>query len=162
MRAFTLALAVAILVGTAAAWILKAASLHTQAASAAASPRVVDLEHLEAQMPNNLYFKLGVPTTDPEVLKAREAEERSWRELYGKVLSNKASEEEVRRYYAHRRRVSEDYVQVADRVLNESGPTLKEDERGLFELSRKMHKERLSELPRQESEAIARTRSRLR
>lgn len=116
----------------------------------------VDLEALRAQLPDNLYWELGAPTKDPEVLKRREDDARRWNDLYGKVLSGMATEEEVRHYYTHRRRVSEDFMAFAATVLAEYGDRLPEQERGLYELSIDMHRTRLAELPAQEQDALAR------
>ena len=116
----------------------------------------VDLETLRAKLPDNLYWELGAPTTNPEVLKRREEDSRHWNDLYGKVLSGSATEEEVRQYYAHRRQVSEDFMAFASAVLAEYGDRLPEQERGLYELSINMHRTRLAELPGQEQDALER------
>lgn len=125
-------------------------------APAGDTPKVhpVDLESLRAKLPDNLYWELGAPTRDPEVLKRREEEGRRWNDLYGKVLSGSATEEEVRQYYAYRRRVSEDLMTFAATVLAEYGDQLPEQERGLYELSINMHRTRLEELPRQEQDSL--------
>ncbi|NPC81181.1 hypothetical protein HPC49_23500, partial [Pyxidicoccus fallax] len=116
----------------------------------------VDLASLREKLPDNLYWELGAPTKDPEVLKRREDDAKRWNDLYGKVLSGSATEEEVRRYYEHRRRVSEDFITFAGAVLTEYGDRLPEQERGLYELSINMHRTRLAELPGQEQDALAR------
>ncbi|WP_240359908.1 hypothetical protein [Pyxidicoccus trucidator] len=116
----------------------------------------VDLTALRAKLPDNLYWSLGAPTQDPEVLKRRDEDTRRWNDLYGKVLSGMATEEEVRQYYAHRRQVSEDLMVFASTVLADYGDQLPEQERGLYELSLDMHRTKLSELPRQEQEALTR------
>ncbi|MCY1021065.1 hypothetical protein [Pyxidicoccus sp. MSG2] len=116
----------------------------------------VDLQALRAKLPDNLYWTLGAPTEDPEVLKWRDDETRRWNDVYGKVLSGVATEEEVRQYYAHRREVSEDMVAFATTVLADYGDRLPDQERGLYELSIDMNRTRLSELPRQEQEALTR------
>jgi hypothetical protein len=118
----------------------------------------VDLAKLRERLPDNLYWELGVPTKDPSVLRKREEEGRRWNELYGKVLSNTATEQEIRQYYEHRRAVSEDYIQFANLVLQEYGPQLPEQERGMYELSIRMHRTRLEEIPRQIEDALTRKR----
>jgi hypothetical protein len=118
----------------------------------------VDLAKLRERLPDNLYWELGVPTKDPSVLQKRTEEERRWNELYGKVQSNTATEQEIRQYYEHRRAVSEDFIEFASLVLQEYGPQLPEQERGLYELSIRMHRTRLEEIPRQTEEALARKR----
>ncbi|XXY55124.1 hypothetical protein WME91_28745 [Sorangium sp. So ce269] len=119
----------------------------------------VDLERLRAQLPDNLYWQLGAPTDDPRELEERAGEQKRWEELFGKVQSNTASEEEVRRYYEHSRRVSEDYIQFASLVLAQHGDELPERDQGLYELSIKMHRSRLAEIPRQIEGALARTQA---
>jgi hypothetical protein len=116
----------------------------------------VDLKALRAKLPDNLYWTLGAPTEDVEVLRRRDEETRRWNDVYGKVLSGMATEAEVHEYYAHRREVSEDMVAFASTVLADYGDRLSEQERGLYELSVDMHRTRLSELPRQEQEALTR------
>jgi hypothetical protein len=116
----------------------------------------VDLERLRARIPDNLYWRLDAPTQDPQVLQMRAEEEKRWNDLYGKVLSGTASEEEIRRYYDHRRRLSEDYVAFARLVLQEYPAELPERDRGLFQMSIEMHTTRLAEIPRQIEEALAR------
>lgn len=116
----------------------------------------VDLEKLRALLPGNLYWEMGVPTKDPELLRKRDEEGRRWNELYGKVLSNTASEQEIHQYYEHRRKVSEDSIAFASLVLEQYGAQLPEQEQGLYALSIRMHRTRLEELPRQIEEALAR------
>lgn len=119
----------------------------------------VDLAYLRARIPDNLYWRLGQPTQDPELLRQRAEEEQRWNELYGKVQSNTASEEEVQRYYDHRRQLSEDYIEFARLVLAEYGGELPERDRGMYELSIEMHGSRLAEIPRQLEDALARKRA---
>jgi hypothetical protein len=116
----------------------------------------VDLEHLRALLPDNLYFRLGAPTDDPALLQERADEERRWNDLHGKIQSNTATEEEIRSYYDHRRELSEDYVEFASLVLEEYGDKLPERDQGLYALSIKMHRKRLEEIPRNLEDALAR------
>jgi len=116
----------------------------------------VNLDRLRAEIPRNRYWVDSVPTRDPEVLKRRETEAAGWNELYGKVLSGTASTEEIRTWVDHRRTVSEDAIDFAQRMLTEYGSALPERDRGLLELAIEMHRTRLAELPRQEAEARAR------
>lgn len=116
----------------------------------------VDLERLRAEIPSNLYWTTKSPTEDPDVLAERAEEKRRWNELYGKVLSSTATEDEIHRYYDHRRQVSEDAIQFATQVLQRYGAQLSEEERGLYGLSIRMHRTRLDEIPREISDALAR------
>ncbi|MCP3098868.1 hypothetical protein LZ198_08270 [Myxococcus sp. K15C18031901] len=125
-----------------------------------AKPYPIDLEKLRAKLPDNLYWSLAAPTTDAEVLKKREDDTRRWNDAFGRIQSGEATEQEVRDYYAHRRKVSEDMVQFATTVMADHGGELPERDRGLYELSINMHRTRLSEYPRQEEEAQARRRER--
>ena len=114
------------------------------------------LERLRADLPDNRYWFDSAPTDDPEVLKRREVETAGWNQLHGKVLSGTATSQEIRTWIDHRRRVSEDAIEFAQRVLAESGSQLPERDRGLLELAIDMHRTRLAELPREESDALAR------
>jgi hypothetical protein len=116
----------------------------------------VNLEKLREQMPDNLYWELGAPTKDPRVLQRREEQALRWNTLLGKVQSSTATEEEIHQYYDHRRAVSEDFITFASRVLQEHGSQLSEQERGMYELSIRMHRTRLEEIPRQVDDALAR------
>ncbi len=120
------------------------------------SEHPLKLEELRARLPDNLYWKLDAPTQDPRVLQQRAEERRKWNELLGKVQAGEASEEEIHRYYDHRRQRSEDHIEVATLMLTEYGERLSESERGLIELSIRMHRDRLKEVPRQTEEALAR------
>lgn len=118
----------------------------------------VDLAALRARMPENLYWELGAPTEDPEIQARRAAEEERMNTLFGKVQSGAASGEEIERYHERRRRISEDYVAFATAVLTEHGADLSDRDRGLLELSVRMHRARLAELPRRLHEAHERKR----
>lgn len=116
----------------------------------------VNLERLRAEIPGNRYWVDSAPTEDPEVLKRREAEAVGWNQLHGKVVSGTATDAEIRTWVDHRRQVSVDAIEFAERVLAEHGSELPERDRGLLELAISMHRTRLAELPRRESEARAR------
>jgi hypothetical protein len=116
----------------------------------------VDLARLREKIPDNLYWRLDVPTQDGQILQARAEEKQRWNTLFGKVQSGTATEEEVQQYYAHRRQLSEDYIEFARLVLGEYGPQLPEQERGMYELGIRMHSTRLGEIPRQVEQALAR------
>jgi hypothetical protein len=116
----------------------------------------VDLAHLRARLPNNLYWRFGEPTQDPQTLQMRAEEELRWNELYGKIQSNTASEEEIHRYYDHRQKLSEDYIEFASLVLQEYKAKLPERDQGLYELSIKLHRTRLSEIPQKTDDALTR------
>ncbi|NTX00901.1 hypothetical protein [Myxococcus sp. CA040A] len=119
----------------------------------------LDLEVLRAKLPDNLYWELGAPTKDPELLRKREEETRKWNEVFGRVQSGDATESEIHQYYDRRRKVSEDMLRFATTVLEEQGDKLPERDKGLYELSINMHRTRLSEYPRQEEESLAHRRS---
>lgn len=127
------------------------------AAAAAEAPRYpVDLEWLRSRIPDNLYWEHGAPTSDVEVAKRRaEAAKRS-NDAYGRVLSGEASEQEIRDYYAQKRKLSQDYLALSLLVLEEKGAELPERDRGMFELSAKMHRDRLTQIERDQADALAR------
>lgn len=123
-----------------------------------AASHPVDLAALRDELPDNVYWELAAPTADAGVLERREAEAARWNALYGRVLSGDASEQEVRDYYAHRRRVSEDYLALSLAVLRTYGPRLPERDLGLYRYGARLHRERLLQLPREEETAQARRR----
>lgn len=116
----------------------------------------VNMEQLRERLPDNLYWKLDAPTKDPQVLQQRAEAQRRWNELFGKVQAGEASEEEIHRYYDHRRQLSEDYIAFASLMLTEYGQRLPERDQGLLTLSIQMHRTRLQELPRQVEDALSR------
>jgi hypothetical protein len=137
--------------------LVKAAMADVPPESEDAPPRSpVDLERIRVKLPDNLFWETGAPTKDPAVLQKRAQAERQWNEAFGKVQAGEASPEEIHRYFEHKRKLSEDYIALAQGVLTEYGDTLPEQDRGLYELSIRMHTTRLQELPRQEQDALAR------
>lgn len=118
----------------------------------------VDLDEVRRAMPDNLYFKLSVPTKDEAVLEERAAERARWNVEYGKVLSGTGTEEEIRAYYDQRARLSGDYVEFTTYLLDRYRDTLPERDIGLLELARRLHLARLEEIPRQVEEAGERKR----
>lgn len=120
----------------------------------------VDLEELRAKLPDNRYWELGVPTKDPEVARARAERARRENELFGRTQTGEATEPEIRAYYAERRRVSQDYLKLAELVLAEKGDQLSDRDKNLFALSAKLHKDRLIQIERDLTDALARRRAR--
>lgn len=116
----------------------------------------VDLDALRQEIPDNLYWEMGAPTDDPEVIEARARERARWNEAWGQVQSGNASEEEIHAYYAHRQRLSTDYLEFASLLLDRHGDTLPERDVGLLELSVRMHHARLQSLPRDLAAALER------
>jgi len=118
----------------------------------------VDLEEIRRVMPDNLYWQVAMPTQDARVLQEREDERARWNVEYGKVLSGNASEEEIKAYYAHRQRLSADYVEFTSYVLDHHGRELSEQDVSLLELARTLHLARLEEYPKQIQVALDRKR----
>lgn len=116
----------------------------------------VDLDALRQEMPENVFWEIAAPTEDPAVLERRrerrEAENREW----GRILSNTAPQEDIRSWYRDRQRISSDLVAFTARLLDEYGPVLPDRDRGLLELSQRMHRQRLEELPQRLQEALDR------
>jgi hypothetical protein len=116
----------------------------------------VQLDALRAQIPNNRYWAMGAPTSDVAVAKVRAARaEQDNREL-GRITANEASPEEIRAYYTERRAISKDYLELAELVLKQLGDTLPDRDRGMFELSANLHRARLQQIERDQSDALAR------
>jgi len=118
----------------------------------------VDLEQVRRAMPDNTYWRLGVPTRDPRVLEAREQERAHWNVEYGKVLSGTATEQEIQTYFDYRHRLSADYVEFAEYLLDHYGDQLPERDTRLLELATRLHLARLEEIPRKTEEALERKR----
>lgn len=120
----------------------------------------VDLREARAVMPDNLYWQLAAPTKDPAVLEAREEEKKRRNEEYGRVLSGDANEEQVNAYYDYREKMSADFLEFAEWMSNRYGDKVDDQFRGLLDLSVKLHKARLAEIPRDREDALARSRER--
>lgn len=116
----------------------------------------VKLEELRAQIPNNRYWTLGAPTSDPAVAKVRAARAEQDNRALGRITANEASPEEIRAYYAERRAISRDYLELTELVLKQQGDALPERDRGMFELSANMHRARLQQIDRDQADALAR------
>jgi len=119
----------------------------------------IDLREAQAVMPDNLYWKWGAPTSDPDELAAREEEERRRNEEYGRVLSGDANEEEVDAYYDYRERLSTDYLEFAQWMRNRYADTLSEEFRGLLDLSIKLHAARLAQIPLDRERSLEHSRT---
>lgn len=116
----------------------------------------LDYEALRKRTPHNLYWLMAAPTEDPSLLEARRKAREERNQQYGKVVSNTASVEEIRDYYAYKRKLSEDYIEVLQLILDEHGSELSERDVGLLELAMTMHSSLLSDLPKKEDDALQR------
>ncbi|MEM9176629.1 MAG: hypothetical protein AAGC67_15505 [Myxococcota bacterium] len=116
----------------------------------------VDLDALREAMPDNAFWTLAAPTDDPAVLDARRAAREAQNRAWGRILSNDAPEADIRAFYADRQRESSDLVSFTTRLLDDYGAALPDRDRGLVELSRRMHRQRLEELPLRLQEALDR------
>ena len=113
----------------------------------------VDLQAVRAAMPDNIYWAMSAPTDNPAVLQEREAERKRWNTEYGKVLSNTATPEEIDAYYAHRQRLSNDYIEFGVYLLEHYGEDLPRQDVALLKVAIELHVARLEEIPRQIAEA---------
>ena len=118
----------------------------------------MNLDALRSRLPGNRYWALGAPTSDPEVARARAARAERDNTALGRVQANDASPAEIRAYYAERRALSSDYLELAALVLKEQGDQLAPRDRGMFELSVNLHRARLQQVDRDEADALARLR----
>lgn len=116
----------------------------------------VVLDALRAELPDNRYWAQGAPTSDPEVAKARAARAERDNVAFGRIQANEASPAEIRAYYAERRALSRDYLQLAEHVLARQGDALPSRDRGMFELSANLHRARLQQIDRDEADALTR------
>jgi hypothetical protein len=113
----------------------------------------VDLEEIRKAMPDNVYWKMGVPSQDPEVQLERERERDRWNVAYGKVLSNTATAEEIDAYYAHEELRSSDYMEFIIYTLTHYGDVIPKRDAALLKLAGEMHLAKLEEIPRKQAEA---------
>ena len=125
-----------------------------------AEPYPVNLDALRARLPNNRYWALGAPTSDPAIAEARAERARRDNTAFGRIQANEATPGEIRAYYAERRAISKDYLEFTELVLAEQGDRLPERDRGMFELSATLHRARLQQIDRDEADALARLATR--
>jgi hypothetical protein len=125
-----------------------------------AEPYPVNLDALRARLPDNRYWALGAPTSDPVVAGARAERARRDNTAFGRIQASEATPGEIRAYYAERRAISKDYLELAELVLAEQGDRLPERDRGMFELGATLHRARLRQIDRDEADALARRSNR--
>jgi len=118
----------------------------------------VEMDEVRAALPDNLYWKLAVPTGDARIAEERQAERDRWNVEYGKMLSGTGSEDEIRAYYDFRARLSTDYVELTTYLLDHYREDLPARDVALLELARRLHLKRLEEVPRKIEEAFERKR----
>lgn len=116
----------------------------------------VDLDAIREVMPDNLFWKMAVPTKDPEILAQRAKERERWNTEYGKVLSGNATADEIDTYYAERQQLAQDYVEFATYLLAEYGDKLTVRDVGLLKVAVELNLARLEQFPRDLAEAQAR------
>ena len=116
----------------------------------------VNMDEVRKAMPDNLYWKMSVPTKDPDILKWREDERARWNVEYGKVLSGNASEDDIRAYYDQRAQLAGDYIEFGTYLLDHYSDTLPERDISLVQLAVKLNRARLEEIPRKIEEAMTR------
>lgn len=117
----------------------------------------VDMEALQLQLPDNLYWDMAIPTDDELVLEQRQEIRKYWDKQYGKVVASSASELEINNYYDYQQRLSSDYVAFADALLKGYGSQLPARDVQLMTLVKSMHGTRLNEYPPEREQALQRS-----
>lgn len=113
----------------------------------------VDLDAIREVMPDNTFWTMAMPTSDPEVTARRAATRERWNREWGKILSNTATAEEIDAYYAERQHVAQDYVEFATYLLAEYGDDLTVRDVGLLKVAIELNLARLERFPRDIAEA---------
>ncbi|HYC57730.1 MAG TPA: hypothetical protein VEL28_22585 [Candidatus Binatia bacterium] len=122
----------------------------------------LDLREVQLVMPDNLYWQIGSPTKDPEIIEAREKEKARRNEEYGRVISGDASPEEVDAYFDYRERLSSDFLEFAEYLKRRFGDKLSDQFNGLLDLSIKLHTSKLASLPSERASSLEHSRERAR
>jgi hypothetical protein len=120
----------------------------------------IDLREAKALMPDNIYWQRGAPTKDPAELERREAERKRRNEEYGRVIAGDASEDEVRKYYDDKRRVSQDYLEFSEFMARRYRNSDNKEFVGMLELAMKMHAEKLAQLDEELERSLEHARQR--
>lgn len=116
----------------------------------------VDMDEIRRALPDNLYWQLAAPTQDLREIDRRAEERARWNEEYGRILAGDASEAEIQSYYDQRTRLSSDYVQFVDYLLEHYGDRLPARDVGMLKLASRLHLARLEAMPRKRQEALDR------
>lgn len=122
----------------------------------AAPPYPVVLDELRARTPGNRFWALGAPTSDPAVAKQRAARAEADNAQLGRITANEATPDEIRAYYAERKAVSQDYLEITELILKENADKLPERDLGAFQLSANLHRDRMKQIDRDQADALAR------
>lgn len=122
----------------------------------------VDMKVLKQQLPDNLYWDMSIPTDDELVLEQRDETRKNWRKQHGKIVAATASEQEVNDYYDYQQRLSSDYVEFANTMLEAHQSHLPERDVRLVQLVSSMHSTRLNEYPLAREQALLRHADRAR
>ena len=116
-------------------------------------PYPVELDALREVLPDNLFWVYGAPTDDPDILAERKRHAAHLDEIFGRIQSNTATEEEIAEYYDHKEKLSKDYLTFTQTVLQQHADELSARDLGLYQLSESMHIKRLREYPKDRQDA---------
>lgn len=114
----------------------------------------VDFELLKAEMPDNLFWSMSMPTTDEAVLQHRAEVREGLKEVETKMMSRHATEEEIRGYYSYQQQLSEDYVIALTEIINRYGHVFPEEDYSGQTLARTLHLSKLQEMPAKLTRAL--------
>ncbi|MBX2802065.1 MAG: hypothetical protein KTR31_30570 [Myxococcales bacterium] len=118
----------------------------------------VDLEEVRRAMPDNRYWSDSAPTDDPATLARREQAKARWNDLFGKVQSGTATEDQIAAFYEERQQVSEDNVAFVRYLLEHHAEDIPERDQGMLLLAADMNQRRLQQLPDERDRALQRKR----
>lgn len=115
----------------------------------------VDLVEIKQRMPNNSYWELYEPSTNPEIIEYRKQEQEKWNKEYGKVLAGDASSGDIENYFARQQKISEDQLEFLGYLKKNYSSRLPERDLGLIDLGINLHTARLQQIPRDKKNAYA-------
>ncbi len=121
-------------------------------ASSDEKPFAPDMDRLRAELPGNL----AIPPRDKDERWMRDEAKKSRNELFGRISSNIASDEEVHSYYDEQALLTRDSIAMLEWILNEH-----EEEMGERDLARHhflldQFKKRLAAIPDRQARALRR------
>ncbi len=114
--------------------------------------KTINFSEMHRRFPGNR----ALPALSPEVARKKRAERRKRNLLYGKIASNRATDEEISRYYREQSAIARDVLQLVDFVLTEYGGKLTEKEVKKYRFLKEQFQNRVDIIPRKEK--IARER----
>lgn len=115
---------------------------------------IVDKALLRQKFPDKIDL---IPVTDEEIEDRKQVVKEGY-ERFGKILANKATEDEINLYYDDKLKVTKDRIEILEYAITEFGDKLSEDGARRQTNTMMILESQLSKIPERRERAIARLR----